>query len=212
MAAGFHTAGSPRARVTLPGLCGATRIATRGGNIPVEWLRPGDLVLTRDAGYLPLLWAGPGHSGGPGHPTIRLPRPPADPAATALRLAAGHGILVTIAERAARFGTAEALVDAGRAIGARPEPARRDAQHPFHLLLGSHEIVLADGVWVETLAAAAVAHCLPPAALPLAEPLLRRGPAPVRPRIDRSDLGGGCFPAPSTPHRSPPKNSSFRVA
>ena len=207
MTAAFHAGGGNSPALGLPGLCGATRIATIDGNIPVEWLRARDLVLTRDGGYQPLLWIGPDRATRPARPTVRLPG--IHPAAPALRLAAGHGILIADPALALRHGSAEALISADQITGVLPDPARRDADIYFHLLLGRHEIVLADGVWIETLAAPAVARCLPAEAVALARPLLRQGALPARPRIIRPDPESHLCPIAPTP---PLQNRSFRVA
>ena len=47
-------------KITFEGLCfmAGTRIATPGGEVPVETLRPGDAVLTADGRVLPVRWLG----------------------------------------------------------------------------------------------------------------------------------------------------------
>jgi Ca2+-binding RTX toxin-like protein len=42
----------------IPCFTAGTLILTPGGEVPVEALRPGDLVVTRDNGPMPILWAG----------------------------------------------------------------------------------------------------------------------------------------------------------
>lgn len=47
---------SPEEIAALPACGPGTMIATEAGDLPIDWLRPGDKVLTRDHGYQPLLW------------------------------------------------------------------------------------------------------------------------------------------------------------
>jgi hypothetical protein len=42
----------------LPAFTAACRIATGEGPLAAGWLRPGDLVLTRDSGLQPVVWVG----------------------------------------------------------------------------------------------------------------------------------------------------------
>ena len=46
------------AQLPISGFGGGTLIETDGGPIPVDWLRPGDRVLTFDDGLQPLRWVG----------------------------------------------------------------------------------------------------------------------------------------------------------
>ena len=144
---------------SVPCFGAGTMIATDQGALPVDWLRAGDRVLTRDMGYQPLLWTGrfevaagapPEDAGavaiaadafGPGLP------------ARAMRLTPSHRILLHDAALELHFGEAEMfaaachLVDGG-AVRLAPGGAR---QVFYHLLLAEHQVILAEGLWVESL-------------------------------------------------------------
>lgn len=45
-----------REYAVLAGLCPTAQVMTDDGPVPLEWIGRGDLVLTRDAGYQPVLW------------------------------------------------------------------------------------------------------------------------------------------------------------
>src|SRR5690606_13684561 len=130
------------------GLAPATLVATRAGELPAEWLQPGDAVLTRDHGYRPLLWVGRGRTAAPGDRWCALPDHPAAPDGRPPRLAPRLGVLLTLDAPLAGLAGREVLAAAGHL--ATPA-AQRSALAAVALLLATHEIVLADGLWVETL-------------------------------------------------------------
>ncbi len=129
-----------------------TRIRTLRGEVPVEDLRPGDLVLTADHGARPLSWTG--------SRTV-----PATGAAFApIRIAKGtlgndrdlmvspeHRLLVRDAHAELLFGVAEVLVAARHLID-----GRRIRQQPggmvtyYHLLFDRHELIWAEGALCES--------------------------------------------------------------
>ncbi|MEH7827361.1 Hint domain-containing protein [Gemmobacter denitrificans] len=130
-----------------------TRIATPEGPRPVEDLRAGDLVLTRDAGAQPLLWAG-------GESVL------ASGAALPVRVEAGvlgdhaplsvsprHLLLVAHPACEMLFDVPEVLVAARDLLalpGIRQETVpRRLGYH--HLLLGRHHVLNAEGAGAESL-------------------------------------------------------------
>lgn len=131
-----------------------TRIRTPGGWQPVETIRPGMKVITRDHGARPVLWAGQREAGvlaqlldarlrpivfapgalGPGQPE----RP--------LLLSRQHRILVPLP-------SGEGFAPA-RMFKGRPGIARRDRLAPVtwcHLLLARHEVLEAEGLACESL-------------------------------------------------------------
>lgn len=188
-----------------------TRIATPSGEIPVERLQPGDLVLTLDHGPQPLIWTGAARIGGtalalnPAFRPVQIaagaigPGLPARP----LLVSRQHRLLVASGQADLHFGHPEVLVPAQALLGrpgiAPASPPGRWAYH--HLLCARHEILLAEGLPVESLLPGAAAldalphglrRTLPrlPPAVP-ARPLLRSWEAPLclpqgagpRPRI-----------------------------
>lgn len=145
----------------VPCFAADTRIRTAMGTQPVQVLRPGDLILTRDHGFQPLLWSGSRVLDGahldlmPQHRPIRI-APGAlgpDQPACALTVSPQHRILLRsrIAQR--MFGTPEILVPARRLIGMAGVDVLRETSHVtyWHLLFRRHEIVLSEGAWTESL-------------------------------------------------------------
>ncbi|MFN3274496.1 MAG: Hint domain-containing protein [Paracoccus sp. (in: a-proteobacteria)] len=145
----------------VPCFAADTRIQTAAGPQPVQALRPGDLILTRDHGFQPLLWSGSrvldeAHLDlMPQHRPIRI-APGAlgpDQPARALTVSPQHRILLRsrIAQR--MFGTPEILVPARRLTGMAGVEVLRDTSHVtyWHLLFRRHEIVLSESAWTESL-------------------------------------------------------------
>jgi hypothetical protein len=146
---------------TFPCFASGTLIETGRGAVPVEDLRVGDLVLTRDAGLQPIRWTGSRRLGraaleaAPGQRPIRIRAgalgngmPTRD-----LLVSPQHRILVRsrIAQR--MFGTPEVLV-AAKQLLALDGIERVDALEEVtyvHLLLDRHHIVLSNGAATETL-------------------------------------------------------------
>ena len=129
--------------------------------MPVEELRAGDLVLTRDAGAQPLVWAG----GRRIPAAVLAERPELRPvriaagalgAATPLRdlvVSPQHRVLVGGRIAARMFGCDEVLVAAKHLVGApgiEVLPDERDADY-VHLLCDRHEVLRSEGAWTESL-------------------------------------------------------------
>lgn len=137
---------------TIPCFTAGTRIQTIRGLVPVEALRPGDLVQTRDAGFQPVLWLGMSVSVASGdHAPIRFE------AGTLgdhdrFEVSPNHRMLITSANAQLWFGTEEVLVRAQHLINGTTIRRRVDARQVtyVHILFATHQIVLADGVWSES--------------------------------------------------------------
>ncbi len=181
------------------GIAAAALVATLAGPVPAGSLRPGDAILTRDGGYLPLLWAGHGRrgaTGGPGRRPVALLPDALGPALPQrpLWLGAGHGVLVDATALAATLGTAEALAPAG-ALAWPDGPRGRPPGGIVHILLETHALILVEGAWVESLSPAAALAILPRRAAALAD---RPGAGqPLRPWIARMAVDA----APAGPRR-----------
>ncbi|MDO5643928.1 MAG: Hint domain-containing protein [Paracoccus sp. (in: a-proteobacteria)] len=138
-----------------------TLIATANGARPVESLRAGDLVLTRDRGLRPLGWAG--RSPLSAHQLDLAPnlRPvliragalaPGLPARD-LVVSPQHRVLIRSAIAERMTGTPEALVAAKHLIampGIEVLPGEAGVVY-HHLLFDRHELVLSEGTWTESL-------------------------------------------------------------
>lgn len=129
---------------------------TADGMQPVDWLRAGDRVMTRDRGFQRVIWA---------DRTV-VPASPDSP--QQIRLSAGcvgrnipeqdfnlhpdHRILLKSPQIDLLFGDPEALV----AVNATANGRKITETQPtfevsyFHILFGQHEIVQAEGLWVES--------------------------------------------------------------
>ncbi|WP_321364777.1 Hint domain-containing protein [uncultured Celeribacter sp.] len=140
----------------LSGFGPGVMIETSEGPQPVEWLRPGDLLLTRDEGYKPLIWAGRSaltdetiqpplriHAGAFGKRT-----PERD-----LILAPGHHVLLRSAQVELHFFENEVLVPSGDlATEAEVDYTPPISDYAYcHLVMADHQMLLAEGVWTESL-------------------------------------------------------------
>lgn len=145
----------------FPCFTAGTLIETPRGLVPVETLRPGERVLTRDHGARPLAWVGQRRFdlaalwgvprlwpvrigvGALGH---GLPLRP-------LCLSPQHRVLVQSWRADLMFGTPDLLVPAAALVG-RPGIRQPPPAAPVtyvHLLFAGHEIVRAEGAAVESL-------------------------------------------------------------
>ena len=137
-----------------------TRILTANGPVPVEDLRPGEMVLTRDNGVQPLRWVGqislsyqdlvarpdlqpvriaPNALGGAGPERSMLVSPQ-------------HRVLIEGARAEMYFGESEVLVPAKHLLGqaevTRALPA--EGVTYVHILFDRHELVSSEGLWTES--------------------------------------------------------------
>lgn len=137
-------------------------VDTPDGPRPADALRPGDMVLTRDAGAQPLRWTGrlrlPGSTrADAGAGAIHAVRIAADALGYGcprepLRLAPDHRLLLGGARAQALFGATEVLVRAADLVNDRS--IRRDDAPAglgfVQLLLDCHHVLRANGVPVES--------------------------------------------------------------
>jgi hypothetical protein len=129
-----------------------TLILTARGEVPVERLRAGDLVVAKFGGLRPVRWIGTqcfeGRLAGKGHQPIRFAPgslgnglPSCD-----LRVSPGHAMLVQDGQGGEVLAHAGALVN-GSTI--TQERVRGGIEY-FHIDLGPHDCVLANGAWAES--------------------------------------------------------------
>jgi len=137
----------------VPCLVAGTRVATPRGPVPVEALRPGDLVTVRDGPPLPVLWIGTRHVSGPELAADPKLRPVEIKAgrlgnASAVQLSPQHGIAVP-GGVLARAGHLAATGWGGARV------LNGLSRHPagvlyLHLLLPRHALISVEGLWVES--------------------------------------------------------------
>lgn len=134
-------------------------VATRRGRVPVEALRPGDMVVTRDNGLQELAWTGRRDLGladllaAPEHAPIRIRRgalgkdyPDRD-----LIVSPQHRILMQGHVAELYFHEPEVLAAALHLVG-RPGVARLrpKAASYIHVMFEQHEILSTNGCWTES--------------------------------------------------------------
>ncbi len=133
---------------TAPCFVAGTRMITNRGEVAIETLQPGDMVLTRDNGFQPLRWIGQ---------TTRLAKGNDAPirfeagalgAHDAVEVSPNHRVLVTSARATLLFGEPEVLVKAKDLVNDSTIRPREDGQPVIyvHLLFDRHEIVRGNGL------------------------------------------------------------------
>ncbi len=122
-----------------------TLIETPAGPCPVNMLRVGDEVMTRDCGARPILWIGGGAFAGRANATPVVIRAGRLGNHRDLVLSPNHRVLVGSGSGEGLLPV-KALID-GRGVVAVPSPR----VIYVHLLLDGHHVVLAEGAGVESL-------------------------------------------------------------
>lgn len=136
---------------SVPCFVAGTRIRTPDGDVPVEDLEPGDLVVTMDDGPQPLRWIG-------------SRRVAASGAFAPIRIKAGtfgaHGTLfvspqhrVLLRDRLAEllFGEAEVLVAAKELVNGRSITVQQGGEVDYvHLMFDRHQLVWSEGLVTES--------------------------------------------------------------
>lgn len=137
-----------------------TQLTTDGGEMPVDWIRTGDRILTRDHGYQPVLWIdrilihsrdlaerpdlrpirvtkGCAGNGFPTHDLLLSPE---------------HRVLLKSYQIEMLFGCDEvftpikAITNDAKIAQTQPD---QDVFY-YHILFEDHEIIQAEGMWVES--------------------------------------------------------------
>lgn len=137
----------------VPCFTAGTLIETPHGPVPVETLRPGDLVVTRDHGAVPVLWSGGRRldaadlAAEPGLLPVTI-RANALGRHGALLLSPQHAVLV-LTDQGERLVRARHLAELNDPRFRIARGKRRVSYH--HILLERHGIVTANGLACETL-------------------------------------------------------------
>lgn len=136
-----------------------TTIATRRGDIPVQQIKVGDLVVTRDNGLQPVRWVGRRNLGRdnllrtPGFNPVRIKAgafgegvPQRD-----MMVSPNHRMLVASETAEVMFSEREVLVAAKHLVGLDGvDTVTPDKVSYIHMLFDNHEVVFADGTWAES--------------------------------------------------------------
>jgi len=133
---------------TAPCFVAGTEIVTQSGLKKVEALMPGDMVLTRDNGFQPLLWIGTTMRQATGSDApIRLAKD-ALGNHEAVEFSPNHRILIKSSQAAMLFGESEVLVKAKDLLNGDTITVREDHRPVtyVHILFDRHEIVRANGL------------------------------------------------------------------
>ena len=136
----------------VPCFVAGTRIATPGGPVLVEDLRPGDMVLTRDDGAQVLRWIGRRRVAARGAFAPIAFAAGALGAHGALRLSPEHRVLVQGGMAEILFTASEVLVAAKHLVN--DQSIRRVVGGEvdyLHLLFDRHQVILAEGLATESL-------------------------------------------------------------
>lgn len=151
--------GDPRDQSATPCFTPGTLIMTPKGQRPVQDLRPGDMVLTRDNGMCEITWTGTRDLDSAAlvaRPDLRPVTIRAGSLGNGLPLAdmavsPNHRFLVCSDAAADLFGEREVLSSAKHLVDG--DGIRRAATDPVtyvHFMFEQHEVVLADGAWTES--------------------------------------------------------------
>lgn len=144
--------------VTIPCFTAGTLIDTAEGPKAIETIRAGDMILTRDAGFLPVQWVGSRDVA-----ATEISQNPAFAAVIVRAGALGNGLpvrdlrvspwhrLLLCGQRAElMFGEHEVLVPAIHLVG-QPGFARDVAAVTYvHIMFDTHQIVRSEGAWSES--------------------------------------------------------------
>lgn len=145
----------------LAGLAPGTILMTREGETPVEWLESGDEVLTRDRGFVPILWINRTKLNRkelrdfPEYAPVSLLKDRVEPGIPAHDMVVSPRQLILVRSSLAQkdFGSSEVLVPAN-AIGDQVDPTelKWDARVSYaQVLLPAHQTFIAEGLWLGSL-------------------------------------------------------------
>lgn len=147
----FNTDGATPYSTLVPCFTAGTEIITVAGPVPIETLKPCDLVLTRDNGFQPLRWIGKRVVRAAGkYMPILVPQGTFG-TNKSLLVSPNHRMLVCEALAETYFGEREILVAAKHLVGRYGIREMAGGHVTYvHLLFDSHQIVLGNGAFSES--------------------------------------------------------------
>jgi len=136
---------------TVPCFVAGTLIRTPGGEVPVETLEAGDLVVTQDDGVQPLRWVGCRTVPATGnHAPIRIAAHTFGVHRT-LMVSPQHRVLIRDSISELLFGEPEVLVAAKHLLNDRTVTRRTGGMVTYHhLLFDEHQVVFSEGLPTES--------------------------------------------------------------
>ncbi|GGD21854.1 Hint domain-containing protein [Sinisalibacter lacisalsi] len=136
---------------SVPCFVAGTLIATPHGEVSVENLRPGDLVMTHDHGPQPLRWIGRRRVQASGsHAPIRI-APDTFGAHRELLVSPLHRVLIRDALAELLFGEGEVLVAAKDLVNDHSVRRVEGGEVEYvHILFDAHEVVISEGLATES--------------------------------------------------------------
>ncbi|MEM8773914.1 MAG: Hint domain-containing protein [Pseudomonadota bacterium] len=136
---------------SVPCFVRGTLIETEFGDRPVEALRPGDLIMTRDEGLRPLRWVGNREVEGKGDFAPIYIRENTFGQHREIYLSPLHRVLVKDSLAELLFGDAEVLVAAKDLVnGHSVRRLETEQVDYFHLLFDRHQVVFSEGLPTES--------------------------------------------------------------
>ncbi|WP_370212040.1 Hint domain-containing protein [Roseovarius sp.] len=136
---------------SVPCFVTGTRILTPDGEVPIETLRAGDLVITRDRGPQPIRWIGQRRVEAKGNFAPIHIAENALGKHRAIRLSPLHRVLIRDARAELYFGEAEVLVAARDLVNDHSiRPVEGGMVEYVHMLFDQHEVVYSEGLQTES--------------------------------------------------------------
>jgi hypothetical protein len=136
---------------SIPCFVAGTLILTPSGEVPVDWLTPGDIVMTRDDGPQPLRWVGSRQVAARGaFAPIRIREGTFGPHQE-LWVSPEHRILIRDGLADLLFGESEVLVAAKHLVNDRSvRRVEGGAVEYCHLMFDRHQVVVSEGLETES--------------------------------------------------------------
>ncbi|GGH28048.1 Hint domain-containing protein [Cribrihabitans marinus] len=136
---------------SVPCFAAGTRILTEAGEAPVETLRAGDAIMTRDSGVQPLRWIGQRRVAAVGDFAPICIRAGTFGDHRQLLVSPQHRVLVRDGLAELLFGEAEVLVAAKDLVNGHSVTRREGGEVTYvHLMFDAHQVVYSDGLPTES--------------------------------------------------------------
>lgn len=136
---------------TVPCFVAGTRIRTPAGDVPVESLKPGDLVMTHDEGAQPLRWTGRRRVAALGDMAPIAIRAGTFGAHDTLLVSPQHHVLICDSFAELLFGEPEVLVAAKDLVNDSTVRRIEGGEVEYvHLLFDRHQVIYSEGLLTES--------------------------------------------------------------